>query len=69
VAEAGFEAAFSLEQQGGRFAHPRLPVYPIDGRRLFAFKTGGRYLAWRRSKPVSRAYQLIRPLARRGLWP
>jgi len=65
VKEAGFEAAFSLERlDGGPFARERVQITPLDGPLLFALKTSGRYLAWRRSRLLSAAYLTVRPAFR-----
>lgn len=76
VAEAsrlGLRGAFALDRPqdvSGDFAVKRIPVVPADTRTLFALKTGGRYLGWRRSAPVRAVYDAVRPLVRnRWLWP
>jgi peptidoglycan/xylan/chitin deacetylase (PgdA/CDA1 family) len=67
AAEAcGFEAAFSIDAlDEGPCARERVQITPLDGPVAYALKTSGRYLAWRRSALVSRAYALIRPLRRK----
>jgi peptidoglycan/xylan/chitin deacetylase (PgdA/CDA1 family) len=66
----GIEATFSLEHPAAGSQFERIPVYPLDRGPLFASKASGRYLAWRRSRAVAWAYELVRPvLRRRGLWP
>jgi peptidoglycan/xylan/chitin deacetylase (PgdA/CDA1 family) len=66
----GIEATFSLEHPAAGSQFERIPVYPLDRGPLFASKASGRYLAWRRSRPVARAYELVRPVLRhRRLWP
>ena len=69
VAEScGLRAAFGIDApHGGRFAFERVQITPLDGPRLFALKTSGRYMAWRHSKLVSSGYALVRPVARRVL--
>ena len=71
VAESlGFDAAFAMEDGGGRYAHVRTPVYPFDRRWLFGLKASGRYHRWRHGPVVTRAYARVRPLLRgRRLWP
>jgi peptidoglycan/xylan/chitin deacetylase (PgdA/CDA1 family) len=64
----GVEAAFSIDVLGeGRYAYERVAITPLDGPRLFALKTSGRYLGWRRSPVLSAAYRLARPVVRRQL--
>jgi peptidoglycan/xylan/chitin deacetylase (PgdA/CDA1 family) len=63
VAASGFEAAFSIDELGeGNYALERVQITPLDGALLFALKTSGRYMAWRRSNLGSRVYSFIRPL-------
>lgn len=67
VEEAGLEAAFSIERLSeGRYALERVQITPRDGERLFAIKTSGRYLAWRKSAFMTRVYPALKP-ALRGL--
>jgi peptidoglycan/xylan/chitin deacetylase (PgdA/CDA1 family) len=66
----GIEATFSLEHPAAGPQFERIPIYPLDRGPLFASKASGRYLAWRRSRAVARAYELVRPVLRhRRLWP
>lgn len=65
AASAGFREAFALGMGEGRFAQERVSIYPYDKHVLwFAFKTSGRYTAWRKGRFVSSAYSLVRPLVR-----
>jgi peptidoglycan/xylan/chitin deacetylase (PgdA/CDA1 family) len=60
----GFEAAFSIDRRDdGPFARGRVPVTPLDGPRLFALKTSGRYLDLRHNGATTTAW----PLVGRGL--
>src|SRR6266545_2896120 len=67
AAEAcGFEAAFSIDAlDEGPSARERVQITPLDGPLVYALKTSGLYLAWRRSVLGSRAYALVRPLRRK----
>jgi peptidoglycan/xylan/chitin deacetylase (PgdA/CDA1 family) len=69
----GLHAAFTLERPqpvDGRFAIRRTPIFPADTGPVFALKTTGHYVAWRRSAPVRAGYRTVRPLVRnRWLWP
>lgn len=69
----GLRGAFALDRPqrvSGTFAVPRVSVVPADTRPLFALKTAGRYIGWRRSAPVDAVYRAVRPLVRnRWLWP
>lgn len=73
AARLGLRGAFSLDRPqdvAGDFAVQRIPVVPADRRPLFALKTSGRYIGWRRSAPVRAVYDAVRPLVRnRWLWP
>ncbi|HWM10367.1 MAG TPA: polysaccharide deacetylase family protein [Solirubrobacteraceae bacterium] len=73
AARLGLRAAFALDgplDPLGDFAIPRVPIVPADARPLFALKTAGRYLAWRKSAPVRAVYRAARPVVRnRWLWP
>ena len=63
---AGFEVAFSIGRPGeGTFAHERVTIRREEGTRIYAFKTSGRYLAWRYSRVGAAGYSAIRPLVRR----
>lgn len=64
--EMGFAEAFALEWEDGRFARSRTPIFPPDTGLRFAFKTSGRYVGFRRSRPVGAIYARLRPLLRRG---
>jgi peptidoglycan/xylan/chitin deacetylase (PgdA/CDA1 family) len=65
AAASGFREAFALGVGEGRFAQERVSIYPYDKYVLwFAFKTSGRYTAWRKGRFVSSAYSLVRPLVR-----
>jgi peptidoglycan/xylan/chitin deacetylase (PgdA/CDA1 family) len=67
AAEAGFEAGFSIGQlDEGPSARERVTIRRLDSRRLFAFKTSGRYLSWRMSPLGDAGYSLIRPAVRRS---
>jgi peptidoglycan/xylan/chitin deacetylase (PgdA/CDA1 family) len=71
AAEAGFELAFATDHPSSSlYAVPRTPIYGTDGARMFRFKTTGRYVPWRRSRPVATAYSVLGPLWRRtsGRW-
>jgi peptidoglycan/xylan/chitin deacetylase (PgdA/CDA1 family) len=62
----GFQAAFSIDlPDAGPFSAARVQVTPGDGRRLFALKTSGRYLALRHSPVPAAAYRAAKPLLRR----
>ena len=68
LAESSIEAAFTIDAPGeGRYAYERTQITPLDGPRLFALKTSGRYLAWRHSRLVSAGYSVVRPALRRLL--
>lgn len=73
AARLGLRGAFGLDRPlgpFGAFALPRVPIVPADARPLFAFKTAGRYAAWRHSAPVRAGYEVVRPVVRnRWLWP
>jgi peptidoglycan/xylan/chitin deacetylase (PgdA/CDA1 family) len=69
VRAAGFDAAYALEAAAGPMALERIPIFPADRRWLFAFKTSGRYGAWRRTPLVSKPYAWLRPLVRGRFWP
>jgi peptidoglycan/xylan/chitin deacetylase (PgdA/CDA1 family) len=61
VAGAGFEAAFSIGQKAaGPFGRERVTIRPADALGVYAFKTTGRFLAWRNSRAGERAFSLIR---------
>jgi peptidoglycan/xylan/chitin deacetylase (PgdA/CDA1 family) len=62
VARAGFEAAFSIGQRSaGPFGRERVTIRPADPLRLYAFKTSGRFLAWRNSRVGDIAFSVVRP--------
>jgi peptidoglycan/xylan/chitin deacetylase (PgdA/CDA1 family) len=69
----GLRGAFTLDDPqdvSDDFAVKRISIVPADTRPLFALKTGGRYIGWRRSAPVRAVYDAVRPLVRnRWLWP
>ena len=69
----GLRGAFTLDRPqplAGDFARARIPVVPADTGPLFAFKTGGSYVAWRHSAPVRAVYDSVRLFVRnRWLWP
>ena len=69
VKEAGMRAAFSIERlHEGVHSWERVQITPLDGRRLFALKTSGHYMNWRRSRLVSAASKPLRhPIVRRIL--
>jgi peptidoglycan/xylan/chitin deacetylase (PgdA/CDA1 family) len=72
AAQVGFELAFATDQPSrSPYAVPRVPIYATDGATMFRFKTTGWYTPWRRSRPVTMAYPLLRPLwkLREGLRP
>lgn len=64
VSDAGYDAAFSLEEPGfGPFAMERVWIRPAHGLRVFAIKTSGRWRASLRWSKVGRAgARLARPL-------
>lgn len=58
--EHGFAAAFSIDDIGrGSYAYERVAVTALDGSRLFALKTSGRYIRLRKSRALSRGYSLL----------
>jgi peptidoglycan/xylan/chitin deacetylase (PgdA/CDA1 family) len=62
---AGLEAAFTIDaRHEGDYAYERVQITPLDGPRLFALKTSGRYMALRRSRIVSAGYSIVRPAVR-----
>ncbi len=66
--EIGLEAAFSIDAlHAGPFAYKRVQITPLDGPRLFALKTSGRYMSLRKSRLVSAGYAVVRPVVRRVL--
>jgi peptidoglycan/xylan/chitin deacetylase (PgdA/CDA1 family) len=66
VADAGMRAAFTIDaRHAGPLAWGRVQITPLDGPRLFAIKTSGRYLQVRTARPVAAAYAAVRPLVRR----
>ena len=66
VADAGMKAAFTIDaRHAGSLAWGRVQITPLDGLRLFAIKTSGRYLQLRTAPPVAYAYSAVRPLIRR----
>lgn len=73
AADTGLRAAFSIGQpSGGDFARERVTVRPSDGMALFAYKTGGHYLASRRLPGIGLVYRrVIHPVvrARRSVLP
>lgn len=59
----GLDAAFSIDRPGtGPFDRARVQVTPYDSRRMFRFKTSGRYLAWRFSAVSRVVVALSRPI-------
>lgn len=67
ASEAGFEAAFTIDRaDGGRFARCRVGVTRLDGKRMYALKTSGLYVRWRRAPVAGHAYELVRPLVQRA---
>jgi peptidoglycan/xylan/chitin deacetylase (PgdA/CDA1 family) len=61
-----FEASFSIDKaHGGPYAFERVGITRLDGMLLFAVKTSGRYIRWRRSRLGSAGYALARPLVPR----
>jgi O-antigen/teichoic acid export membrane protein/peptidoglycan/xylan/chitin deacetylase (PgdA/CDA1 family) len=61
-----FEASFSIDKaHGGPHAFERVGITRLDGMLLFAVKTSGRYIRWRRSRLGSAGYALARPLVPR----
>jgi peptidoglycan/xylan/chitin deacetylase (PgdA/CDA1 family) len=65
AARIGFELAFATDHPSrSRYAVPRTPIYRTDGATMFRFKTTGRYVPWRRSRPVATAYSVLGPLRR-----
>jgi peptidoglycan/xylan/chitin deacetylase (PgdA/CDA1 family) len=73
AARLGLRGAFALDcpqTVRGRFAIGRIPIVPADTGPVFALKTTGYYIGWRRSVPVRAGYRAVRPLVRnRWLWP
>jgi len=66
ASDEGLEAAFSLDEpHGGMYAFGRVPVSPLDGDRLFRWKTSGDWLLVRRSKLGELAAAAVRPFASR----
>jgi peptidoglycan/xylan/chitin deacetylase (PgdA/CDA1 family) len=62
AARAGFEVAFSIGKLGdGPLAFPRVTIRREQGMAMYAFKTSGRYLAWRYSRVGAAGYSAIRP--------
>lgn len=67
AAAVGFEASFAFNTPTtSRHSLSRVPIYRLDGRRLFALKTSGRYIALRRSPVVATTYMMLRPVISRG---
>ena len=67
AASERFEAAFSIDlRHDGPFAFERVGITRLDGKLVFALKSAGRYLGWRRSRLGSGAYALVRPLVPRS---
>jgi len=65
AAQIGFELAFATDHPSrSRYTVPRIPIYRTDGASMFRFKTTGRYVQWRRSRPVATAYSVLGPLWR-----
>jgi peptidoglycan/xylan/chitin deacetylase (PgdA/CDA1 family) len=65
AARLGFELAFATDHPSrSRYAVPRTPIYRTDGANMFRFKTTGRYVPLRRSRPVVAAHSVLRPLWR-----
>jgi O-antigen/teichoic acid export membrane protein/peptidoglycan/xylan/chitin deacetylase (PgdA/CDA1 family) len=61
-----FEAAFSIDEpHGGTHAFERVGITRLDGMLVFALKTSGHYIRWRRSRLGSAGYALARPLVPR----
>jgi peptidoglycan/xylan/chitin deacetylase (PgdA/CDA1 family) len=65
VEASGISSAFSIDVPGNRrFALERVQITPLDGPRLFALKTSGRYLRWRHAPGTRAAYAAVRPFVR-----
>lgn len=65
VAEAGLEAAFSIDQpHQGVYAWDRVYIAPHDGPKTFTLKTSGHFLSWRRSRLGSSIAAATRSLRR-----
>ena len=63
VAGRHFEASFTIDMpHDGPHAFERVGITRLDGMLLFAVKTSGRYIRWRRSRLGSAGYALARPL-------
>lgn len=63
AAQVGFELAFATDHPSrSPYAVPRTPIYRTDGATMFRFKTTGRYVPWRRSRPVTTAHSVLGPL-------
>ena len=63
VAQAGFEAAWSIEQPGlGNHARERVWIRRFHGLRVFSLKTTGRWGAFRWSRTGRATASLVRPL-------
>jgi peptidoglycan/xylan/chitin deacetylase (PgdA/CDA1 family) len=66
--DAGLRAAFTIDEpHDGDFAYERVQITPLDGARLFALKTSGRYMKLRHGRAVKAAYSAIKPVARKVL--
>jgi peptidoglycan/xylan/chitin deacetylase (PgdA/CDA1 family) len=62
-----FEAAFAIDEpHEGLYAYERVGITRLDGDSVFALKTSGRYIEWRRSKLGSKLYGVVRPLLPRA---
>jgi O-antigen/teichoic acid export membrane protein/peptidoglycan/xylan/chitin deacetylase (PgdA/CDA1 family) len=58
-----FDASFGIdEHHGGTHAFERVGISPLDGRIVYAVKTSGRYIRWRRSRLGSAGFALAKPL-------
>jgi peptidoglycan/xylan/chitin deacetylase (PgdA/CDA1 family) len=61
----GLAAAFTIDRRSTEpWSYERVQITPLDGRRLFGFKTRGFYLRARWSMPVALAYAAVKPLMR-----
>ena len=68
VRESGIKVAYTIDEtRGGDLAYERVQVTPLDGMRLFALKTSGRYMKLRYARPVTAVYGAVKPLARKAL--
>jgi peptidoglycan/xylan/chitin deacetylase (PgdA/CDA1 family) len=61
----GLTAAFTIDKTSTHpWSYERVQITPLDGPRLFAFKTRGSYLRVRWSRPVVFTYAAIKPIVR-----